>query len=141
MEWSRIKEYAKLIPRGIPNISQIVNGIVNNVEMKYGGLREEERDEIIKRRVLCETCPFNSLNASDEYFEVTGEHYVSKRGDFHCSFCGCPIEIRTASLDSNCGIEYWNTISENKLPLKWKKYGKEVQNTKSSSGVIASSSG
>lgn len=142
--WNKVKEYSKLIPRGIPNISDIISGIVNNVELKYGYLKEEERLEIIRRRIICEACPFNNRNAvsSEEYMEVTKEHYNSERSDFHCSFCGCPIEIRTASLQSNCGIDYWNSISENKIPLKWEKYnGKEVHNTKSPSGDVAGHSG
>jgi len=144
MEWSKIKEYVKLIPRGIPNITKIVSGIVSNVELKYGFLREDERLEIIRRRIICEGCPFNNRNASssEEYLKVTKGHYDSKREDFHCSFCGCPIEIRTASLQSDCGIEYWNSINKNTLPLKWEKYnGKEIQNTENPSGESVGRSG
>lgn len=138
----KIREYMKLIPRGIPNIKDIINGVINNVEMQYNGFPEEQRNEIIKRRVLCETCPFNNRNAnsSKEYKEITGENYVSSRNDFHCSFCGCPIEIRTASLSSNCGIEYWNISHNANVPLKWKKYGKEIQNKKDSNSYTSRNS-
>ncbi len=63
----------------------------------------------------------NSLK-SEEWKIVTGSHYKTKRNDNHCSFCGCTIDVRTASLSSNCGIESWNLENPDKpLPLKWTK--------------------
>ena len=120
---SKIGEYLKLIPRGIPNSISIIQGIINNVHLKHGTLSEEYRDEIIRRRICCTTCPFNNINAktSEEYFSLTGEHYKTKRTEDHCNFCGCPIDIKTASLHVNCGIETWNEDHlDNQLELKWK---------------------
>lgn len=118
-------EYIKLLPKGIPNINSILKGIVNDVELRYKLLSEDNKNEIIRRRLICETCPFNSTNAktSDEYFILTSNHYDSSRKDKHCSFCGCPINIRTASLCSNCGIEEWNDLNKDKfIELKWETY-------------------
>ena len=118
-------EYIKLVPKGIPNINSILKGIVNDVELRHKLLSENNRDEIIRRRLICETCPFNSIGAktSSEYFILTGNHYRSSRKDKHCSFCGCPINIRTASLCSDCGIEEWNEFNKDKsIELKWKAY-------------------
>lgn len=120
-------EYIKLIPEGIKNAPSVVEGIVNTVKMDYGSLDEDKKEEIIRRRVICEGCPFNSMNAqvSPEYKEVTGRHYTSDREDFHCSFCGCPIQTRTATLGKPCGINTWNKNHKDKqLALKWDVYGK-----------------
>lgn len=118
-------EYLKLVPRGLKNIDKILEGVVNNVKIKHGTLPEDEQEEIIRRRLICNTCPYFSTNAvvSTEYKEVTGEHYHTTREDKHCGFCGCPEEIRTASLDANCGIEVWNEQHpDKKLELKWKEW-------------------
>jgi hypothetical protein len=120
---SKFLEYLNLVPKGIPNIKSIIKGIVNNVELKYKMLSEDSRKEIIRRRLICLNCPFNNINAkvSKEYFELNKEHYTSDRTDNHCSFCGCPIDIRTASLECNCGIEEWNDKHPNNtIQLKWK---------------------
>lgn len=120
---SKFSEYLKLIPKGLPNSKEILGGIINNVSLKYDLLQEDEKEEIIKRRICCTTCPFNNINAasSEEYFNLTTVHYKTKREDDHCSFCGCPIEIKTASLHANCGIEDWNERwPDKKIELKWK---------------------
>jgi hypothetical protein len=122
---NRFLEYLALIPKGIPNISFIIEGIITNVELKYKILSENSKNEIIKRRLTCLYCPFNNKKAknSEEYFKLTTYHYTSNRKDKHCSFCGCPIDIKTASLSSNCGIETWNDQNpSNTIELKWKKY-------------------
>lgn len=60
---------------------------------------------------------------SEEWKIITGSHYKTNRKDDHCSFCGCTIEMRTGSLNSNCGIESWNLSNPDKpLPLKWAKF-------------------
>lgn len=83
---------------------------------------EEKRDEIVMRRIICEGCPYMSKNATTslEYKELTGSHYSTERKDKHCAMCGCPIDTRTASLTSSCGIKSWNKKNpEKQLPLKW----------------------
>lgn len=121
---SVIKEYLGLIPKGLPNSIDIIKGIINNIELNYNILPENIRSEIIRRRIICETCPFNSYNAKNsvEYKSITGKHYKSRRKDLHCSFCGCPIDIRTSSMSVSCGIEDWNDTNNFKLDLKWKAY-------------------
>lgn len=123
---SKLSEYLALIPKGLPNAMAIVEGISNNVKMRYNHLPENEKEEILKRRIICEGCPFNSKNAvsSQEYKTLVGESYETKRIDLHCSFCGCPIEVRTGSLKKPCGIEAWNENNpNNQVPLKWNIYG------------------
>ena len=122
---NRYLEYLKLIPKGIPSMDSIVEGVINNVELHHKALPHAFKNEIIRRRIICTSCPFNNVNAksSDEYFKLTGKHYKSNRKKLHCSFCGCPINIKTASLSSNCGIEDWNNENKNNsLELKWKSF-------------------
>ena len=122
---SKFTEYLALIPKGIPNAPAIVEGIMNLVEFNCKKLPKKEREVIIQRRIICETCPFFSKNVSKspEYKNITGKEYNTQRADKHCCFCGCPIDVRTASLSSNCGIESWNKYNPDKtLPLKWTSY-------------------
>lgn len=121
---NKLLEYMNLIPKGIANADKIIEGIANEVKMKYGGLAEDKQNEILRRRVICAGCPYMSENAttSEEYKELVGKHYETSREDDHCTFCSCPILTKTASLSSNCGIEYYNKTREVKLPLKWERY-------------------
>jgi hypothetical protein len=116
-------EYLKLVPRGLKNIDGVIEGIKNNIKLNNGSLPEDLQEEILKRRLICQYCPFMSENAktSKEYFELFNEHYNSQRTDEHCSICGCPLSTRTASLSSNCGLEHYNNTHENKIELKWQK--------------------
>lgn len=124
---SKIIEYLKLLPEGLKNAPAVLEGIVNTVKMEYGALDDAKKEEIIRRRVICQGCPFMSKNAthSSEYEEVVGKHYSSDREDEHCTFCGCPIETRTAALIKPCGIATWNkNHKDRQLTLKWESYGK-----------------
>lgn len=124
---SKWTEYLKLIPEGLKDSTSLIEGIVNNVKLSYGALDDNKKEEIIRRRLICEGCPFQSNNAttSPEYKELTGTHYSSDRDDKHCTLCGCPIETRTASLNKACGIASWNkNHKDKKLPLKWESWKK-----------------
>lgn len=99
-----------------------MEGIYNEVRLQNKSLPLEEQEEIIRRRTICEGCPFMSENApsSEEYFEMTGKHYVTKRKDKHCSSCGCPLSTKTSSLSSECGLTVLNSKYPDKaLPLFW----------------------
>lgn len=120
---SALLEYLKLIPKGITNASAILEGIVNKVKINYGHLDQDEKEEIIRRQVICKSCPFMSTNAA----ENPALAYKSDRMDEHCTLCKCNIDIKTASLQSNCGIEAYNLTEQGKaspLDLKWKAYTK-----------------
>lgn len=122
---SQIAEYIKLLPRAIPNADKILKAIITDVQYRNGKLSEDKKAELVRRRVICTGCPFMSLNAktSEEYFNLVGINYKTLRKEEHCSFCGCGINKRTASFDSNCGIETWNEENPDKqIPLKWTKF-------------------
>ena len=114
---SKLSEYIQMIKDGIPNIGQILEGVTNQVRMEFNTIPEDEQDEIIRRRLICETCPLMSVNA------VKLGTYNTKRTDKHCTACGCPISTRTASLTSDCGIDVFNKANPNNtMPLKWEAY-------------------
>jgi len=124
---SKISEYLALIPKGIPNALDIVKAIKVNSQMEHGSLPKDKLNEIVRRRIICASCPFNSENAkvSDEYESLIGANYKTTRNDVHCAFCGCPVNIRTAALNKDCGMSSWNEDHpDQKLTLKWDKYEK-----------------
>jgi hypothetical protein len=101
-------------------LDKVVEGFVNDIKLEFGELRQDEVDEIIKRRLICETCPLNSKIATEQGW------YVTQRDDFHCTCCGCPISRKTASLMSSCGADYHNLTKpeEPQLQVKWIAYDK-----------------
>ena len=112
----KLAEYIKLLPEGIKNLSKVIEGIKNQVKMELGTISEEDLEIITGRRLICSTCPFNSKNAVAKGF------YRTDREDEHCIHCGCPLDTRTVSLESNCGIEKYNELNpKTPLALKWKK--------------------
>ena len=130
-----VKEYFQMIPAIAQNLPKIWEGTVNQVKESFHMLAEDEQAEIIRRRIICAECPFNSSNA------VVQLGYESSRIDEHCIMCGCTIARKTASLASNCGIDACNATpldpdshcknkyvkdynDENNInaELKWKAY-------------------
>jgi len=111
---SKWSEYLALLPKGLKNPSQVIEGIVNSVSMS--SLPEEEKDEIIRRRLLCASCKYMSSNRED---------YHTKRTDEHCTLCSCPILTKTASLSSDCGAKAYNLSHPgDQKPVLWEKYKK-----------------
>ena len=122
---SKFTEYLKLIPKGLKNPQQVLEGWIN--DYNFDNLPKEEVEEILKRRAICEQCPFNSINAktSKEYFDVFQKHYETERNELHCSVCACPIKTKTASLDSECGLSADDKTKD--LQLKWNKYNEQTK--------------
>lgn len=116
---SKLSEYLNLIPGGLKNMNALVDGLKNELKMELGTIPDDEQDEIVRRRLICSTCPFMSKNA------VKAGIYQTKRTDEHCIHCGCPIKTRTASLLANCGIEAYNIKNPSQpMELKWETYKK-----------------
>jgi hypothetical protein len=125
---SKYLEYMKLLPKGLANIDKVFEGIVNETKLKYKTLSEDQQEEIIKRRVICQACPLNSINAleSKEYKDLFGVNYKTDREDEHCSICSCNSILKTSSLGSDCGLSYYNeTHPDNIQELKFTKYNKQ----------------
>jgi len=112
----KLQEYLKLIPRGIANLDKVIEGLANEVKMEFGVLPQDDVDVIVGRRLICSHCPHNSINATKLGV------YATKRTDEHCIMCGCPIITKTASLESDCGIEQYNKNNPfSPLDLRWTK--------------------
>lgn len=125
--FNRIKEYAKLIPKAITNFDNITEGAINALLFRHNRLPDDEMDEIKRRRKICDGCPFLSSNAVSN----PAINYKTDRFDEHCILCGCPKETKTASLNSNCGIESFNETSpDSKMELKWTSYNKTKEDDK-----------
>lgn len=121
---SKIAYFIEFLPKGLANADKVVEGVINQVKMKFDKLSEEEQEEIIRRRLICNSCPFNSINAktSEEYFNIFGEHYSKSSEPLHCSICSCVINTKTAGLGNDCGIKADEKTKH--LELKWKAFNK-----------------
>ena len=108
---SKLSEYISLLPKGIKNLPQIVEGVVNNTRIELGKMPPEDLEIVIKRRLICETCTHMSKNAVD---------YMSDLDEDHCIWCKCFIKYKTANLKENCGLEKYNKKYNKNEKLKWK---------------------
>lgn len=116
---NRIKEYISLLPRIIKNADLIAEGVIN--KLNESSLTENEKFEIVKRKLICEECPFNSKNA----VHIKELNYKTERIDDHCIQCSCNIDLKTHSLESRCGLSVYNAKNpNNQVPLKWESYNK-----------------
>lgn len=112
-----ITEYLKLMIEGLKHPDDVIEGWVNDAKLENGNLSDDETTEIIRRRKICEECPFMSRNA------IKAGNYSSNRTDDHCIHCKCPIKKKTACLNCNCGIENYNRlVKKEAMPLKWTSY-------------------
>jgi hypothetical protein len=109
----RLIELIKLIPAGLNNPKDVVEGHINNVRLSLNNLPEDEQEEIVRRRVICEGCPNMSKNkpgARDKGFD-------------YCTLCSCPINAKTAALGAQCGAAIYNEKhSEDEQPVLWTRY-------------------
>ena len=104
-----------------------MDGLKNEVKLTLNNLSEEEQQVIAERRLICAHCPFNSSNAVSN----PNLNYKTERLDEHCIFCGCNLQIKTASLISRCGIEAYNKQHpESPMELRWEAYKKPNEDGK-----------
>lgn len=117
---SRLLEYLKLIPQALSKPDKIIEGWVNDIKLRNGELPDAEVAEIIRRRLICEECPFTSSNAVAN----PAMGYRTARLDEHCILCGCPRDKKTAALSENCGAEVFNQSNPKQKPieLRWTAY-------------------
>lgn len=125
---SLIGEYLKLIPKIVKDADKIVEGEINIVKMKFGTLSEDEQNEIIRRRIICDVCPFLSSNAVAN----PAMNYKTDRPDEHCIHCKCSKDRKTAALSERCGLDVYNRNhpKQEPIPLKWDVYKKEQNDNK-----------
>lgn len=106
-------EFLKLIPEGMHNPSLVIEGAVNAVKAKYSLLPEDEQEEIVRRRLICASCPFSSKNREG----------AKQKGFDYCTLCSCPLETKTAALGATCGAQIYNERHpEDQKPILWTVY-------------------
>lgn len=114
---SKLTEYLALLPKAIENPKEVIAGWKNVLKEELGLLAEEELEEVLRRRLICASCPFMSANA-----KLNG--YKTARVEDHCILCACPIKAKTANMNSICGIDLHNKThpNEDQLEVKWYPY-------------------
>jgi hypothetical protein len=114
---SKFIEYLRLLPKGLANIDKVAEGWINDVKLEKGKLSDGQAEEIVRRRIICNGCPFMSENMKGT------PGFNTRRNEPFCTVCGCPIKAKTASLSSNCGIEDWDEQKNPLVPdIKWTAY-------------------
>ena len=122
---SLLNEYIQMFKQGLKNPDKVLEGRINAIKLTHGHLSAEEQAEILHRRDICASCPYSSSNAVSN----PALNYQTQRPDEHCILCKCPIEYKTASLHSECGIAIWNRNNpQNQMPLKWGVYIPKTNN-------------
>jgi len=88
-------------------------------------LKEKIEETSAFRTNICRGCEFNSLYAK----------HSPLRPDEHCVECGCTVSAKTRCLSCECPLEIpkWNAVLTMEQEEEIQN-GKEIQNTKSSSG-------
>lgn len=87
------------------SIKHIIEGIGNSIFVK------DEVEKIAKARYeICSTCPKNSKNKDEEFFDP-GKYYSSLRPDEHCSGCACNLHAKTRSLHTSCPLDKWLAVA------------------------------
>lgn len=106
-------ELLKLIPEGLKNPTLVIEGHINAVKAKHSLLPEDEQEEIVRRRLLCASCPFSSQNREG----------AKQKGFDYCTLCSCPLETKTAALGATCGAQIYNERHpEDQKPILWTAY-------------------
>lgn len=119
---SKISKYLSLIPKGLSNPGQILEGWLTDAQLNNGLLTSEQEEKILLRRSICASCPYNSTNAitSAEYKELYGKNYKNELDYDHCSICSCPLAKKTSCLSCLCGLTTYNDENpDNFQNLKW----------------------
>lgn len=120
---SLVKDYLKIVQAGIRNGDKIIEGLVVASQVKNNNIEPEALAEILKRKDICASCPFNSVNAARD------NGYESSVPYQHCTLCICRIggeDTKEYCLSCNCGINELNKRNAKNgiapLPLKWKAF-------------------
>lgn len=87
------------------NVKHILEGIANSIFVK------EEVEKIAnERHEICKTCPHNSSNSKEEFFEA-GKYFSELRPDEHCTKCACNLHAKTRSLHTDCPMGKWPAVA------------------------------
>lgn len=118
---SALKDYLSIVKAGIKNGDKIIEALTVSAQVKNGEITDEALAEILRRKDICASCPFNSANAA----KLTG--YSSHIPYQHCILCICRIggeDTKEYCLSCNCGISELNKRNPHlpETPLKWQAF-------------------
>ena|SRR6202044_1730225 len=123
---STIAEYLKTVRQGVLNADKMIEAMFTSamVKNKLAGhnvdITDEAIAEIMRRKDICASCPFNSKNAI-----AAGIHSSNLPYD-HCIHCYCRIgydDSKEYCLSCKCGISEYNKKNPNNpLPLRWESF-------------------
>ena len=114
-----INEYVNLVKNGIKNKDQIIEGLIKGAAVKNGEVNEIDLAEILKRKDICASCPFNSA------IGIANGTYRSNLPFQHCQLCQCRIggeDTKEYCLSCNCGAEAYNKMYPHlpALEVRWR---------------------
>jgi hypothetical protein len=114
-----IKEYVELVRKGIANKDDIIDALVTGAAVKNGEVNEEDLAEILRRKDICASCPFNSA------IGIANGTYRSNLPFQHCQLCQCRIggeDTKEYCLSCNCGAEAYNKMYPHlpALEVRWR---------------------
>lgn len=117
-----LKDWITVVKNGILNGDKIIEAMIVAAKVKNGSadISAEAIAEIMKRKEICKTCPFNSENAPKHGLAIFDLPFT------HCIFCKCRIgadDSKEYCLSCQCGITEWNKHNPDKeLSLKWDSF-------------------
>lgn len=135
-----LKEYVELVKNGVRNGDKIIEAIRISAKIKekkrridegkiedIGEISDEAVAEIMRRKEICASCPFNSKIAAER------RNYNSSIPFEHCTLCQCRIgtdDSKEYCLSCDCGMKVWNERNPHLQPmeLKWTAF-KETSKT------------
>lgn len=117
---SKIKDYLSIVTKGIKNGDKVIEALIVSAKVKNGKINNEALAEILRRKEICASCPYNSENAKRD------RGYNSNIPYQHCILCSCRIggeDTKEYCLSCNCGISELNKRNVGlPLPLKWEAF-------------------
>lgn len=122
-----IGEYLEAVKLGFQNGDKIIEAMqvaaqVKNAEAgRVTTVTPEALAEILRRKDICASCPFNSRNAKE------AGTYESSLPYEHCILCHCRIgyeDSKEYCLSCNCGIQVWNEQHPDlkQMEVKWTSF-------------------
>lgn len=116
-----LKDWITVVKNGLKNGDKVIEALIIAAKAKNEELSVEALAEILKRKEICSTCPFNSKNAPKHGLKIFDLPFE------HCIFCKCLIGSEEGGkeycLSCQCGIsEHNKRHPEQQMQLKWDKF-------------------
>lgn len=110
-----IEDYQTMLKRGLASFDKVLEAGGNILLDRFNLLSEDKKAEAQKRWELCMSCPFMSENIKDKGV------YTTTRKEPHCSICGCIIDGKVMSFESDCAIKEYSMENIPGWKARWYK--------------------